>query len=342
MHGTVLVATAGQGVLRSSDDGATWHRIPLDQGLEFDAVVRALAVHPARPERVFAGADAGLGRSDDAGTHWTRLDTPFNDQQVWSIAIDENDPDSMVVGTGAPSRAAVYRTTDGGVTWDLLPPRLPEHCAGVSKPRILTAVYDHVDAGSVWFGVEEGGLWRSRDRGDTWDRVDGTPRERPHGVTNSDVHCVLVLDGPPKTLVCAVVNALFVSQDDGESWTRTDTRATWGIYYTRLVARLPGTNTLLLGIGDGTPGTRTRIFRSDDLATTWSEAAMDVPANSTVWAFGTHAADPQLVFAGTKYGHLFRSVDGGRSFAKQWREFPEITDVAWTPAVAPAPAAAHH
>lgn len=342
MEGTILVATAGQGVLRSNDDGATWNRIPLDQGLEFDAVVRTLAVHPERPEVVFAGADVGLARSDDAGTHWTRVDSPFNDMQVWSIAIDPNDADSMLIGTGAPSRAVVYRTGDGGATWDRLPPQLPERCAGVSKPRILTAVYDHVDAKSAWFGVEEGGLWRSRDRGDTWERVDGTARELPHGVTVSDVHCILVLDGPPKTLVCAVVNALFVSQDDGETWTRTGTKDTWGIYYTRLVARIPGTSSMLLGIGDGTPGTTTHIFRSDDLGASWSESALDVPANSTVWAFGTHAADPDLVFAGTKYGHLLRSTDAGRSFTKEWREFPEITDVAWTPAVAAAACAAHH
>jgi len=341
MRGTILVATAGQGVLRSNDDGVTWNRIPLDQDLEFDAVVRALAVHPSRPEVVFAGADAGLARSDDAGTRWTRVGSPFDDNQVWSIAIDPNDPDRMIVGTGAPSWAALYRTADGGATWERLPPELPERCAGVSKPRVLTVTYDQVDGKSAWFGVEEGGLWRSRDRGETWTRVDGAPRDLPQGVTVSDVHCVLVLDGPPKTLICLVVNAIFVSQDDGATWTRTGTKSTWGIYYTRLVARLPGSNSVLLGIGDGTPGTLTRIFRSDDLARTWQESTLDTPANSTVWAFGTHADDPELVFAGTKYGHLFRSTDGGRSFAKEWREFPEITDVAWTPAVA-AGAPVHH
>ncbi|MCP2243995.1 WD40/YVTN/BNR-like repeat-containing protein [Lentzea aerocolonigenes] len=337
MQGTILVATAGQGVLRSNDDGKTWERIPLDQALEFDSVVRALAVHPDRPEVIFAGADAGLGRSDDGGTRWSRVDSPFNDQQVWSIAIDPNDADSMLIGTGAPSRAVMYRTGDGGVTWDRLSPELPEKCAGVSKPRILTTVYDHVDGKSAWFGVEEGGLWVTRDRGDTWDRTDG-----PDGVTPSDIHCVVVLDGPPKTIVCLVVNAIFVSQDDGRTWTRTGTKSTWGIYYTRLVARIPGSNSLLLGIGDATPGTVTRVFRSDDLARTWTESTFDTPANSTVWAFGTHPADADLVFAGTKYGHLFRSTDGGRTFSKEWREFPEITDVAWTPAVAAAAPAAHH
>ncbi len=337
MHGTVLVATAGQGVLRSSDDGVTWYRIPLGQDVEFDAVVRCLAVHPADPGVVFAGADIGLARSGDAGVTWSRVSSPFDGMQVWSIAIDPADPDSMLAGTGAPSRAAVFRTVDGGISWDRLPPEIPERCAGVSRPRILTIAWDQADGTSAWFGIEEGGLWRSRDRGTTWERTDGTPKSLPEGVTNSDIHCVTILDGPPKTIVCAVVNALFVSQDDGVTWTRTDTRAVWGIYYTRLVTRLPGSDALLLGIGDGTPGTRTRIFRSDDLARTWTEATLDVPANSTVWAFGTHAADPDLVFAGTKYGHLFRSADGGRSFAKQWREFPEITDVAWTPAIAPAP-----
>lgn len=341
MDGTILVATAGQGVLRSNDDGRTWARIPLEQDVEFDATVRCLAVHPRQPNVVYGGADIGLARSEDAGVTWRQVPSPFDGQQVWSLAVDPGDPDSVLVGTGAPSRAAMFRTHDAGATWQRMSPEIPERCAGVSRPRILTVTWDEVDGKSAWFGIEEGGLWRTRDRGDTWARLDGTPATLPHGVTNSDVHCVVVLEGPPKTLVCLVVNAVFVSTDDGETWTRTDTRKTWGIYYTRLVTRLPGSDSLLLGIGDATPGTLTRVFRSDDLARTWQESVLDTPANSTVWAFGVHAADPDLVFAGTKYGHLFRSTDGGRSFRKEWREFPEITDVAWTPHVAPDAPATH-
>ncbi|WP_327589703.1 hypothetical protein OHA25_23825 [Nonomuraea sp. NBC_00507] len=339
MEGTILVATAGQGVLSSADDGRTWYRIPPGQEVEFDAVVRCLAVHPADPQVIYAGADVGLVRSDDTGVTWHRVDSPMNGMHIWALAIDPDDPDRILAGTGAPSRAAVFRTTDAGKSWDRLPPEIPEFCAGVNRPRILTVTWDHVDSGGAWFGVEEGGLWRTRDRGYTWQRVDGTPASLPDGVTNSDIHSIVVLAGPPKTIVVAVVNALFVSQDDGRTWTRQDTRRKYGIYYTRLVMPIPGTDDLLLGIGDATPGTMTKILYSTDLAQTWTEADLDTPANSTVWAFGTHPADPSTVFAGTKYGHLLRSTDAGRTWTKEWREFPEITDVAWTPAVAAGPGA---
>lgn len=93
-------------------------------------MVRTLAVHPEQPNVVYAGAEVGLGRSDDAGTHWTRVDSPFNDQQVWAIAVDPHDPDSITVGTGAPSRAVMYRTGDAGVTWDRLSPNFQRSAPG--------------------------------------------------------------------------------------------------------------------------------------------------------------------------------------------------------------------
>ena len=45
----------------------------------------------------------------------------------------------------------------------------------------------------------------------------------------------------------------------------------------------------------------------------------------------THHTDPQVVFAGSRYGYLYRSDDGGDSWTKLWREFSEISSVLWVP-----------
>lgn len=336
MKGTILVGTAGQGILRSVDDGATWHRLGLKEAIEFDGVVRSLAVDPADPSRVFAGADAGICLSTDGGSRFKRLESPADGQTVWALAIDPNEPSVVYAGTGAPSRARMFRSTDGGQSWVQLPIEMPEFCGGVNRPRILTIAVDPTD-GEVWFGVEEGGAWRSRDRGDTWERVD----QPGSGIVNSDIHSITILPAvgqQPRTHIICTVNSVYTNIRDGQGpWEGVSSAERFdGMYYTRTIQTVPGDEeALLLAIGDGTPGTRTRIYRSEDRGRNWTGSLLHTPPNSTFWALGTHAADPSLVFAGTKYGHLFRSTDGGRTWFKDWRDFSEITSVAWTPFVAP-------
>jgi photosystem II stability/assembly factor-like uncharacterized protein len=336
VQGTILVATAGQGILRSVDDGASWHRLGLKEAIEFDGVVRSLAVDPGDPARVFAGADAGICLSRDGGAHFERLDAPANGMTVWALAIDPRDPSRIYAGTGAPQRAAMFRSTDGGAHWERLPIALPEFCRGVNRPRILSIAIDPVDGRDVWFGVEEGGAWRSRDGGDTWQRVD----TESSGIASSDIHAICLLPATaagPRMALVLTVNAVYTSTDDGESWSGEPSRARFdGLYYTRTVQPICGhPDELLIAVGDGTPGTRSRIYRSGDRGCSWTPCIQHAPPNSTVWAFGVHGADPQLVFAGTKYGNLLRSTDAGRSWFKEWRDFSEITAVAWTPVVAP-------
>ena len=62
----------------ASDIGKTWRRLDLGQDIEFDGVVRSLAVHPVDPFLVFAGADAGLCKSTDGGVNWRRIDSILN------------------------------------------------------------------------------------------------------------------------------------------------------------------------------------------------------------------------------------------------------------------------
>ena len=328
---TLLVATDGQAVLRSHDDGATWRRVKVDQDLEFDDCVRCLLPDPRNPQRVFAGAESGLFHSEDCGSNWYRIDCELNNYAVWKLATHPAHPDIMYAGTGSPSRAAFFRSTDGGRTWKKTPLEMPPKCAGVSRPRMLTIAVDPDDVQDVWVGVEEGGLFRTRDGGETWKRIDAN---QEGGVRNSDVHSIAVLRGPPKTIVVMVVNALYSSTDDGKTWTETITRDHFGIYYSRVLATKPGSDhDLFMGIGDGTPGSTSLFLRSADCGTTWTNVPFPVQPNSTLWAIGTNPSDPNLLLAGTKYGDLFRSADGGYSWRKEWREFSEITDVTWLPAV---------
>lgn len=336
MKGTILVATAGQGILRSVDNGASWHRLGLKEAIEFDGTVRALAVDPADPSRVLAGADVGLCLSTDGGAHFSRVSSPMDGQTVWAIAFDPVDPKVVYAGTGAPSRAFTCRSRDGGLSWERLGVELPEFCQGVNRPRILTICVNPVNHHEVWFGVEEGGAWRSTDQGDHWERMDVSGA----GINNSDIHAITILPATAQDPVrhfVLTVNSVCESTDGGKSFVHKPSRERFdGMYYTRTV-QVTGAagQALLLAIGDGTPGTRTKIYRSEDRGQTWSTALLHTAPNSTVWAFGTHAADPDLVFAGTKYGDLLRSTDAGRTWFKEWREFSEITSIAWTPFEAP-------
>lgn len=336
MDFTIMVATAGQGILRSNDDGKTWHRLGLKEAIEFDGVVRALAVDPTNPCRVYAGADAGLCISDDGGAHWRLAKGAITGMTVWSLAIDPNDARVIYAGTGAPSRSALFKSTDAGETWARLPPEMPEFCQGVNRPRMLTICVDPEDSQQVWFGVEEGGVWRSRDGGQEFERLDD-PRKP---IRSSDIHAISILAATakaPKTIMVLTVNAVYVSDDDGTTWDGKLSKQRFdGLYYTRTVAPVARSeNELILAIGDGTPGHKTRLMRSTDRGRNWEETRLEAVPNSTFWALGVHDAEPGRIYAGTKYGDLFRSTDGGRSWQKEWREFPEITAVAWTPTKAP-------
>src|SRR5262245_33572990 len=106
--GTILVGTIGQGVMMSADDGGSWTRASVRQGMHSDCIVRALSPDPRRPDVVYAGTDAGLYVSEDRGGHWRLLGTPMSGSMVWSVAIDPVDPNVMFAGTGTPSKPGIF------------------------------------------------------------------------------------------------------------------------------------------------------------------------------------------------------------------------------------------
>ena len=327
---TLLVATDGQAVLRSHDEGATWRRIKVDQDLEFDDCVRCLLPDPRNPQSVFAGAETGLFRSDDCGANWHRIDCELNSYAVWKLVVIPSHPEIMYAGTGSPTRSAFFRSRDGG---ENMGEDFSGDAAEMRRRQPAAHVDDRIDPDDVrdvWVGVEEGGLFRTRDGGDSWQRVDAN---RVGGVRNSDVHSIAVLRGPPKTVVVMVVNALYTSTDDGETWSETNVRDKFGIYYSRVLASKPAairTFTWASGMARRAPlpcccarGSRHDV----------GQCALPCSAELHDLGDRDQPVGPEPLLAGTKYGDLFRSNDGGYSWRKEWREFPEITDVTWLAAV---------
>lgn len=331
-NGTLFVATAGQAILRSADDGLTWHRQGLGQILEFDGTVRSLSASPISAETVYAGTDVGLCVSHDTGNVWERVDSPFNGQTVWKVAVDPRDANRIFVGTGAPSRAVLWRTLDAGKSWTRAPVEIPEFCAGVSRPRLLAFAFDPTDRSQLWFGLEEGGLFHSRDGGDDWERVD----DRLLYDFHTDIHNIAVLPNRGKKVVVVVcVNAVYRSEDEGQTWTGLLAKEAWGLYYIRALGVPAGTDdTLYISISDGTPGATSKVLITQDAAKTWELQPFPQQPNSCIWAIGINPANTAQMIAGAKYGDLFTSTNSGNTWKKEWREFSEITDVLWTSAVA--------
>jgi photosystem II stability/assembly factor-like uncharacterized protein len=323
--GTILVGTIGQGVMMSADDGESWTRAGVRHGMHSDCIVKALVADPRRSGIIQAGTDAGLYKSGDGGATWRLLDTPMRGSMVWSIAIDPVEPRVMFAGTGTPSKPSIYRSTDDGQSWEHLPVEIAAECPAVGTPRPTAIAVDPTDHRHVWVGLEVDGDRHSADGGDTWTRVNGQ-------LPNPDVHSVLVVAGPPKTILTVVNDDVWRSTDDGQTWQPARAREVFPWHYPRWIAVKPGDpRTLFVTVGDTTPGRIGTVMRSSDAGVTWQSLGLPVSPNSAMWTVSMAASAPDTVFAASRYGYLYRSDDGGDSWRKLWREFGEVSSILWEP-----------
>jgi photosystem II stability/assembly factor-like uncharacterized protein len=322
----MLIGTIGQGVMRSSDNGESWQRIGIYQGMHSDAMVRTLAHHPQRPEVVYAGTDKGLYSSDNAGESWTHVESPLNPYAVWALTIDSQNPEIMFAGTGTPCRATVFQSADGGSSWEERQAAIADECPNVGIPRITGIAIDPVNHDNVWVGIEVDGVRCSGDGGKTWKAINGA-------IPNPDVHSVAVAAGPPKTTFVVVNNEVYTSTDDGATWEALHIRETFPWSYPRSIFVPPDQpQTVFLTIGDTTPGRTGTVMRSKDVGKTWESLNLPTPPNSAMWSVHARPDAPNVMLAGSRYGYLYRSDDGGDTWRKLWRELSEINSVLAIPA----------
>ncbi|MBL8752626.1 MAG: hypothetical protein JNK15_04940 [Planctomycetes bacterium] len=186
-----VLAACTLAVAAFAQDPAPTPTAGLDLGLLADLKARAIgpavvggrigavAGIPGDPTTIWVGAaSGGVWKSTDGGVRFTPM---FDDQDVTSIgaiAIDPRNPDVVWIGTGEgnPRNSAsvgrgVYRTRDGGRTWQKL--GLPKseriHRIVLHPTRSDTAWVAAM--GTSWGENDERGVFRTRDGGASWEKV---------------------------------------------------------------------------------------------------------------------------------------------------------------------------
>lgn len=141
--------------------------------------VTAIDVNLSSPNIIYAGtASGGLWKSEGGGVNWKPIFDKEKVASIGAIAINQKNPDEIWVGTGEgnprnsmSSGAGVYHSLDGGKTWKLM---------GLEKTRNIHRIIIHRDnpnviyvgaLGSAWGDSKDRGVYRSKDRGKTWEQI---------------------------------------------------------------------------------------------------------------------------------------------------------------------------
>src|SRR5678816_746537 len=219
----------GDGMYKSTDAGKTWRRI----GLETTRQIGKIIVHPRDPGIVYVAAlghvygphaDRGVYRSKDGGASWQKV--LFKGEGVGAIdlAFDPGNPQTIYAALWAVRRppwfiyapangpgSGLYKSTDGGTTWNQLSGGLPTE--GLGRMGIAVApgnprrIYVIADA-------KEGGLFRSDDAGATWTKASGDSRIWGRGWYFSKV----AVDPRNPEIVYVPNTGIYKSTDAGRTW----------------------------------------------------------------------------------------------------------------------------
>lgn len=175
----------GDGLYKSEDGGKSWKKI----GLEKSEHIGAIVFDPQNTKTVYVaaqgplwkeGGDRGLYKTTDGGATWKNMLKPSENTGVSDIVIDPREPEVIYASTyqrrrhfwsminGGPE-GSVQKSTDGGLTWKKLADGLPGGDLGriglAISPVNPDVLFAYVEAQG-----EGNGIYRSQDRGATWEK----------------------------------------------------------------------------------------------------------------------------------------------------------------------------
>jgi photosystem II stability/assembly factor-like uncharacterized protein len=185
----IWVAISAAGVFYTADGGTTWE--PRNRGTradfnpedqrypEFGQCVHCLVMAPGKPNRLYQQNHCGMYRSDDGGRSWDSIEEGLPSSFGFPAAVHPRDPDGLfliplngaIEGRYMPDgAAAVWRTGDGGTSWEAGRRGLPQDNAyfGVLRQALAT---DPLEPAGVYFGTGTGEVYVSDDEGRSFRRI---------------------------------------------------------------------------------------------------------------------------------------------------------------------------
>lgn len=247
----LYIATATGGIFRSYDKGSNWTPI-------FDEMskpsIGSMAIARSNPQRIYAGTGEangsatdgayfgdGVYRSDDAGDTWTNVGLPESNH-VGRIVVDPTNPDRVFVAAtgklyGTNQERGVYRTTDGGGSWDQVlfvtdSTSAIDVAMNVANTNIIyAAMWERTR--KPWernYGGVTSAIHRSMDGGNTWTQL-GVANGLPAPSTQTGRIGLAVSESDPATVYARFTtnpitnqfNGLYKSTDNGNNWTLVTT-----------------------------------------------------------------------------------------------------------------------
>ena len=258
-HNTYYVGAASGGLFRTENNGISWQPIFDDQDV---SSVSALAISQKNPKILWAGTGEtfiirpahaigdGIYKSTDGGDTWKNMGLKKTARIARIIVHPENDDIVYAAALGhtfGPQKErGVYRTTDGGKTWKNIL-FIDENTGAIdialdrSNPDFLIAAMweIHINTLGLNSGCESGGVFISKNGGNTWKRQDknGLPggKGKPVGKI-----AVAISQSNPNTMyaLCEEKHpGLYRTNNGGESWflvSRNHTLAERAPYYMRM------------------------------------------------------------------------------------------------------------
>jgi hypothetical protein len=305
----------GDGVWKTTDGGATWQHLGLDNTFEIGRIV----VDPKNPSNVFVAAmgalffhnvDRGVYRSQDGGSTWTKVLFVSDGAGAIDLAIDPVTPSRVFAATwerqrtpeariyGGPG-SGLWRSTDGGTTWTALAGGLPASSTGPSRIGVVVAPSSPSTVYTIFskadFSLD--GVFRSTDSGTTWTRQSVTNLASIIGAQCYWSGRMFVHPTNPSDLWVDGVG-LAHSTNGGASFTsisglHADQHAQWFS---------PANPAVILKGNDG------GVYRSTNSGSTWTHFA-NLPI-SQFYTVEAHPAEPAKIYGGLQDNGVQRTTTG--------------------------------